>query len=211
MITVGLTGSIGMGKSTAANMLRDMGIPVHDADAAVHELLGPGGGAVAAVAALCPEALASKDGRPFIDRKVLGAHFFADPALKKQVEAALYPLVEQAARDFLATQEKNGCPVAVLDVPLLFEAGWDRLVDKVICVSAPAEVQRARVLARPGMTEERLAAVLMAQLPDAEKRARSDYVVDTGVGMDDTRAQLVRIAAALSPPPRPAQPKAPHP
>jgi dephospho-CoA kinase len=200
MIIIGLTGSIGMGKSTAADMLREMGIPIHDADATVHKLMGPGGAAVDAIAALCPEALKTgDDGQAFIDRKILGRHMFADAEMKVQIEQTLYPMVQASEEIFIAEKEKEGHPMVVLDVPLLFETGWDARVDKTICVSAPADVQRARVLARPGMTEERLNNVLKAQMPDAEKRARSDYVVDTGVGFDDTRRQLKDIVAQLTP------------
>jgi dephospho-CoA kinase len=203
MIVVGLTGSIGMGKSTAADMLREMGIPIHDADATVHKLMGPGGGAVSAIAALCPPSLKTgDDGQEFIDRKILGKHIFADATLKAAVEGVLYPMVQASEEDFIAEKTKEGHHMVVLDVPLLFETGWDARVDKTICVSAPPEVQRARVLARPGMTEERLEAVLKAQLPDAEKRTRSDFVVDTGAGFDDTRRQLKDIVAVLLPAPK---------
>lgn len=200
MIVVGLTGSIGMGKSTAADMLRDMGIPIHDADATVHRLMGPGGAAVNAIAGLCPESLKTgADGQDFIDRKILGKHIFADAGLKSLVEGTLYPMVQESEEAFIADKTKEGHRMVVLDVPLLFETGWDARVDKTICVSAPADVQRARVLARPGMTEDRLADVLKAQMPDAEKRARSDFVVDTGVGFEDTRRQLKDIVATLLP------------
>ncbi|TAL37163.1 MAG: dephospho-CoA kinase [Alphaproteobacteria bacterium] len=211
MMIVGLTGSIGMGKSTAADMLREMGIPIHDADATVHKLMGPGGAAVSAIAALCPESLKTDaDGRDFIDRKILGKHIFADPGLKSLVEGTLYPMVQASEDAFIAEKTKEGYRMVVLDVPLLFETGWDARVDKTICVSAPAEVQRIRVLARPGMTEERLADVLKAQMPDAEKRACSDFVVDTGVGFDDTRRQLKDIVAALLPAPK-SKPRGPRP
>jgi dephospho-CoA kinase len=214
MIVLGLTGSIGMGKSTAAKLLAEQGIPVHDADAAVHVLLGPGGAAVAPVGALCPAALAEgKDGKPYINRKALGAAFFADPALKAEVEGVLFPLVKAEAEAFVEQKKKEGHAFALLDVPLLFEAGWDKFCDKTICVSAPLEVQRARVLARPGMTEERLQAVLAAQMPDAEKRARADYVVDTSKGFEDTRAQLTGIVDGLRPPkiaPRAPKPSGPR-
>ncbi len=201
MIVAGLTGSIGMGKTTAANMLREMGIPIHDADATVHVLMGPNGQAVDAVAALCPEALAADNkGCPMIDRKVLGRHIFADPELKAAVEGVLYPMVQASEEAFIAEKEKEGCRLVVLDVPLLFETGWDARVDKKIVVSAPSDVQKARVMARPGMTEERFNAVLKAQLPDADKRARADYVIDTGTGLEETRKQLAAVVAELAPP-----------
>jgi dephospho-CoA kinase len=207
MIIAGLTGSIGMGKSAASDMLRAMGVPIHDADATVHVLMGPNGKAVPAIAALCPEALKTDDkGRDFIDRKILGKHIFADPALKTAVEGVLYPMVQDSEAAFIAAREKEGHRLVVLDVPLLFETGWDSRVDKTIVVSAPFEVQKARVMARPGMTEERFNSVLKAQMPDAEKRARADYVVDTGTTLEETRQRLASIVAELAPPaptPRP--------
>lgn len=200
MIIIGLTGSIGMGKSTAAKMLGEMGIPCHDSDATVHELMGPGGKAVAAIGALCAEAV-QKDaaGKEFIDRKTLGAQFFANPALKSQVEGILFPLVRESSDAFVEESRKAGLRAVVLDIPLLFEVGRDKDVDVTIVVSAPKEVQRERVLAR-GTTQERLDAVLKSQLPDAEKRARADYVVETHRGLDDTRAQLSGIVQKLLPP-----------
>ena len=206
MIVIGLTGSIGMGKSTAAKMLAEMGIPFHDSDATVHVLLGPGGKAVEAVGGLCPDALQTDaKGEKFIDRKLLGPHFFSNPALKQQVEDILFPLVRQSGDDFVKTKEKEGYKAVVLDIPLLFEVGRDKDVDVTIVVSAPKEVQRDRVLAR-GTSVERLEAVLKSQLPDDEKRARADYVVETHRGLDDTRAQLRVIADKLLPP-KPASPK----
>lgn len=204
MIVAGLTGSIGMGKSTASNMLREMGVPIHDSDATVHALIGKGGKAVPAIAALCPEAL--KDGG--IDRKVLGKYMFPDPVLKQAVEDVLFPMVKQSAFDFIEARKAEGHALVVLDVPLLFEAGWDKMVDKVICVSAPPEVQKARVMARPGMTEERFRDVMAAQMPDADKRAKSDYIIDTGVGMEDTRDQLKKLVAGLQPAAKPRPPQA---
>ena len=208
MIVAGLTGSIGMGKTTAADMLRAMGIPIHDADATVHKLMGKDGQAVDAIAALCPECLQTdaKDGRQFIDRKILGRYIFADPALKKAVEDTLYPLVQASEEKFIAEKKIEGHRLVVLDVPLLFETGWDLRVDKTIVVSAPFEVQKARVMARKGMTEERFNAVLAAQMPDAEKRKRADFVVDTGTDVEDTRRQLKEVVAALTPAPKPVPP-----
>jgi dephospho-CoA kinase len=195
MIIAGLTGSIGMGKSTASNMLREMGVPIHDSDATVHELMGKNGKAVPAIAALCPDALVDNA----IDRKILGKFLFADPVLKQAVEDVLFPMVKQSALDFAAARKAEGHALVVFDVPLLFEAGWDKTVDNVICVSAPPEVQKARVMARPGMTEERFNAVMAAQMPDADKRAKSDYVINTGIGLDDTREQLRKLVDTLRP------------
>lgn len=201
MIVIGLTGSIGMGKSTAAGMMAEMGIPVHDADACVHELTGPNGKAVAPVGALCPEAVAENEkGEKYIDRKVLGKAFFADPDLKKQVEDILFPLVRQSADDFVEQKKKEGYKAVLLDIPLLFEVGRDKDMDVTIVVSAPKEVQRERVLAR-GTSVERLEAVLKSQLPDEEKRQRADYVVETHRGFEDTRKQLKGIVDKLLPPP----------
>lgn len=202
MIVLGLTGSIGMGKSTAAKMLQEMGIPVHDSDATVHALLGAGGAAVPAVKALVPEAAArDEQGREFIDRKKLGARFFDDPAVKKQVEDILFPLVRQSSDTFVADKKREGYNAVVLDIPLLYETGGEARVDKVIVVTAAPEVQRARVLAR-GTSPERLQQVLDAQLPDAEKRKRADFVVETDKGLEDTRQQLKTIVDRLSPPPK---------
>lgn len=206
MIVIGLTGSIGMGKTTAANMMAEMGIPVHDADATVHVLTGPGGKAVDSVGRLCPAAVKEDaNGEKYIDRKVLGAEFYADPALKKQVEDILFPLVRQSADDFVEQKKKEGCKAVLLDIPLLFEVGRDKDMDVTIVVTAPKEVQRERVLAR-GTSPERLEAVLKSQIPDAEKRKMADYVVETDKGFDDTRRQLKAVADKLLSPP-PARPK----
>lgn len=206
MIVIGLTGSIGMGKSTAAKMLGEMGIPCHDSDATVHVLLGPGGKAVAPIGKLCPSAVQKNAaGEEYIDRKLLGPQFFANPALKQQVEDILFPLVRQSGDDFVAAKEKEGYKAVVMDIPLLFEVGRDKDMDATIVVTAPPEVQRERVLAR-GTTQERLDAVLKSQMPDAEKRAKADYVVETHRGLDDTRQQLRAIVDKLLPR-APAPPK----
>ena len=198
MIVVGLTGSVGMGKSTAAGMLRDMGIPVHDADAAVHDLLGPGGAAVAPVADLFPGVLKKdRHGHDFIDRGALGQIVFAEPDRKKKLEDLLHPLVRARSDDFVSEMEKDGHDLAVLDIPLLFETGAEKRVGVTICMTAPKDIQRARVMARPGMTEDRFAAILASQMPDEEKRRRADYVVDTAAGLEDTRRQLGKIVQAL--------------
>lgn len=203
MIIIGLTGSIGMGKSTAAKMLAEMGVPVHDADATVHALLGAGGGAVAAIAKLCPSALATDaGGMAYIDRQALGRAFFEDASLKEKVEGVLFPLVRKSSDDFIAAKKAEGCHMVVLDIPLLFEVGRDRDVDATICVTAPLEVQRARVLAR-GTTQERFEQVLAAQMPDAEKRKRATFVVETDKGLDDTRRQLKKIIDGFDNKPRP--------
>lgn len=198
MIVIGITGSIGMGKSTAAEMLRDMGIPVHDSDAAVHRLLGPNGGAVSTVGESFPEALAKDaSGVPFIDRGVLGKTVFADRARRQELEDILHPLVRAESDHFKDEMKKRGHEMAVLDIPLLFETGAEKRVDVTICVTAPPETQRERVLARSGMTSEKFDRIVAGQLPDTEKRKRADHVVDTSKGMDATRKQLSDIINLL--------------
>jgi len=189
MIVLGLTGSLGMGKSTAAAMLRRARVPVFDSDAEVHRLLGPDGGAVDAVAAEFPTARAGDR----IDRAALGRLVFGKPAALKRLEAILHPRVYTAQRRFLAACRRRRALVAVLDIPLLFETRGERRVDGVIVVSAPASLQRARVLRRPGMTQERLRTILAQQMPDAEKRRRARWVVPTGLGKALTLRRLKRI------------------
>ena len=188
MIILGLTGSVGMGKSTAAREFRRLHIPVHDADKAVHRLLGRGGRAVADVAAAFPGVL--KDGA--IDRIALGRQVFADPAALKRLEGILHPLVRAAERRFIARARRQRRKLVVLDIPLLFETGGQARCDKVLVVSAPRRIQLARVMARPGMTAERLAGVEARQMPDAEKRRRADIVIETGLGRRHSLAKLRR-------------------
>lgn len=185
---LGLTGSIGMGKSTTAQIFRELGVPVHDADAAVHALYGAEG--VAPVEAAFPGV--TQGGR--IDRALLGARVLGDEAAMKRLEAIVHPLVHAREKAFLEAASAAGAPIAVLDIPLLFETGGENRVDAVLVVSAPESVQRARVLARPGMTEEKFAAILARQVPDGEKRRRADHVIDTGHGLDRAR---VAVAALL--------------
>ncbi len=193
MMLVGLTGSIGMGKSATAALFAQAGAAVYDADAAVHALYQPGGAAVAPVAAAFPGAV--REGA--IDRNALGAAVLGDPAALRRLEEIVHPLVRQSQLAFLAEAAAGGARVAVLDVPLLFETGGDARVAKVVVVSAPLDMQRARVLARPGMTAEKLSAILAKQTPDAEKRARADFVIDTSRGVEDARAQVAAVMAAL--------------
>jgi dephospho-CoA kinase len=182
MFVLGLTGSLGMGKSTTAKLFADEGVPVHDADAAVHRLYA--GEAVGPIEAAFPgTAVGGK-----INRTKLGAHLVAHPAEFAKLEAIVHPLVRRAEEKFLA--QNKDVPVVVLDIPLLYETGAERRCDAVVVVSAPPEVQRARVFERPGMTEERFAAILQKQLPDAEKRARADFVVNSGHGVDAARVQV---------------------
>ena len=192
MITLGLTGSIGMGKSTVAGMFEELGVPVFDADAAVHRLQGEGGRLVAAIEAMFPDTTGPKG----VDRTLLGEAVLADPRALKQLEALVHPAVAEERAAFLA--EHKEAPLVVFDVPLLFETGGESRVDKVAVVSAPADIQRARVLARPGMTEARFDAILARQMPDAEKRARADFVIPTGGSIAETRAVVAAILACLT-------------
>jgi len=191
MIVLGLTGSIGMGKSTTKGMFAEAGAAVWCADDAVARLYGPGGRGTAEIAKLAPEA-AGPDG---VDRTALRRLALADADLLKKIEAAIHPLVQEDRKAFLAQARANGAGIAVCDIPLLFETGAGAEFDAVVVVSAPAEVQRARVLARPGMTQAALDAILARQTPDAEKRARADYVIDTGQGLEAARAQVEAILA----------------
>jgi dephospho-CoA kinase len=193
MILIGLTGSIGMGKSETARMFRQEGIPVYDADAAVHALMRRGGAAVAPVEAAFPGVV--KDGA--IDRPSLGKRVFGKPEELRKLERIIHPLVGRAQRRFLQQAQRRAEPMVVLDIPLLFETGGDRYVDYSVVVSAPARLQRQRVLARPGMTEERLAQVLAQQVPDAEKRKRADFIVPSGLGKAVARQAVRRIIRTL--------------
>ncbi|GGC04289.1 dephospho-CoA kinase [Novosphingobium endophyticum] len=188
---LGLTGSIGMGKSTVAQMLRDMGVPVFDADAAVHELQGPGGALLPAI----EEAFPGTTGSQGVDRARLGAAVFGDRDRLALLEAIVHPAVADIRRKFLA--ENDNKPLIVMDIPLLYEKGGGQGLDAVAVVSAPAEMQRERVLARPGMTAEKFEQILSLQVPDAEKRARADFVIDTGTSLAATRDQVAGIVAAL--------------
>ena len=187
MIVLGLTGSIGMGKSTAAGFFAEAGVPVHDADAVVHRLYE--GEAVPAVEAAFPGT--THDGQ--VDRGRLGQRVLGDPAALKRLEAIVHPLVRRDEERFLADAEAAGAAVVVLNIPLLFESGGDRRCDAVVVISAPATMQRERVMSRPGMTEEKLARVLAQQMPDPEKRRRADFVVDSSQDFDSTRAQVRAI------------------
>ena len=198
MVVLGLTGSIGMGKTTVANALRAAGAAVWDADAAVHRLLAPGGAAVAPVLARFPEAESGEGAQRAVDRGALGARVFGDPEALAELEAILHPLVRAGERHFLSVSRRRGCRLAVLDVPLLFETGGEARCDATLVVSAPGFVQRARVLGRARMTEERLAAILARQMPDGEKRRRADFVIRTGLDRRLSRLAARRIAALLA-------------
>jgi dephospho-CoA kinase len=192
MFILGLTGSIGMGKSVTAGLFAQAGVPVHDADAAVHRLYE--GEAVAAVEAAFP----GTTGGGRVDRVKLATRVLDDAAAIKQLEAIVHPLVRESERHFLTDAAQRGARIVVLDIPLLFETGGDRRVDAVVVVSAPAEVQRARALARSGMTDAKLDAILQKQMPDAEKRARAHFIVESARGFDSARAQIHGILRAVA-------------
>ena len=192
MFILGLTGSIGMGKSTTAQFFAEAGVPVHDADAAVHRLYA--GEAVAAIEAAFPGTTAGGK----VDHDKLAQRVVGHPDEIKRLEAIVHPLVRQAENRFLADAERRGAAVAVLDIPLLFETGGERRCDAVVVVSAPAELQRTRVLERPGMTDEKLAALNAKQITDEEKRRRADFVVDSSRGFDAAGAQVRDILAAIA-------------
>jgi dephospho-CoA kinase len=193
MIRIGLTGSIGMGKSTVAAMFAGEGVPVFDADAAVHALQGPGGAVVEAIEAAFP----GSTGPVGVDRAKLGAAILGDDAAMKRLEAIVHPSVRAERARFLA--DHADAPMVVFDIPLLFETGGEKTVDSIVVVSAPAEIQRARVLARPGMTEAKFAAILARQMPDADKVARADHVIPTGGSFAETRAAVRAVIACLAP------------
>lgn len=193
MVIVGLTGSIGMGKSTAAKMLREMGVPVYDADAAVHALQAPGGAALPGIEAAFPGVV--KAG--VLDRQALGARVFGNKEALRRLEAIVHPLVGHKQRAFLRRAALAGETLVVLDIPLLFEGMGERRVDATLVVSAPAFLQRRRVLARPGMTVEKLEGILRQQVPDALKRRKASIVIPTGMGLAPTRAALGKAVAEL--------------
>jgi dephospho-CoA kinase len=192
MIVLGLTGSIGMGKSATASMFAEAGVPVHDSDEAVHSLYA--GKAAPLIEAEFPGAVI--DG--VVDRAKLAARVLGNSSALKRLEEIVHPLVRADADAFLARHRAAGTPLALLDIPLLFETGGRGRVDKVVVVSAALEIQRERVLARPGMTAEKFEAILARQMPDAEKRRLADFVVDTGHGFDAARAQVRRIVEKLA-------------
>ena len=194
MIVIGLTGSIGMGKSTAAGMLRSLGVPVHDSDAAVHRLIGCGGRAVARVEDAFPGVV--RDGA--VDRKALGARVFGDAAALRRLEKILHPMVADEKGRFLRLWASRRCPAVALDVPLLYETKGDRHCDATILVSAPAFIQALRVLKRPGMTRDRLAHIRAQQMPESEKKRRADFIVPTGLGYRLTLVHLGEIVDFLS-------------
>jgi len=194
VIILGLTGSIGMGKSTAAATLRRLGIPLFDADRLVHRLLAPGGSAVEPVAAAFPGVRRGEGG---IDRALLGQRVFSDREALFRLERIIHPMVEASEKRFLAGARARREPIVVLDIPLLFESGSERRCDYVLVVSAPGLVQRQRVLRRPGMTERRMGAILANQMPDREKRRRADFVIPTGLSRNLSLRRLRAIVRYL--------------
>lgn len=191
MIKIGLTGSIGMGKSTTGQMFVARGCPLHDADATVHRLYQ--GRAVPLIEAAFP----GTTGPDGVDRAALSKQVIGNSDAMAKLEAIIHPLVHEEERAFFEAANASGADSVVLDIPLLFETGGEARVDVIVVVSAPEEVQRARVLARPGMSEEKFEAIKARQMPDAEKRQRADYVIDTGTGLDDAAHQVDRILDAI--------------
>ena len=189
MIVLGLTGSIGMGKSTTATLFAEAGVPVYDADAAVHRLYE--GEAVAAIEAAFPGTTANGK----VDRNSLSSRVVHDAAAMRRLEEIVHPMLGASRHKFLQDAEQSGAPVAVIDIPLLFETGGEKRVDAVVVVTTTPELQRERILARPNMTGEKLAAILARQMPDAEKRKRAHFVVDTSHGLDPVRARIRDILA----------------
>jgi dephospho-CoA kinase len=196
VIVLGLTGSIGMGKTTTARLFAEEGVPVWDADAVVHKLYGPQGGAVAGVG----EAFPGVVGPGGVDRRALGSQVAADPRLLARLEAIVHPLVRDDRERFLDEAEARGEPLVVAEVQLLFETGADQMVDGVVVVTADPEVQKARVMSRPGMTAEKFEALKGRQMSDADKRARADFVIDTGSGIETARQQVRAVIAAVTQP-----------
>lgn len=193
MILLGLTGSIGMGKTATAQMFRDLGVPVYDADQAVHDLYKKGGAGVVPIEAEFPGV--TVDGA--IDRDRLSKKVIDNEGAFRKLEKIIHPLVKVDQQEFMATVKSSGEPLVVLDIPLLFEGGGNERCDVVVVVSAPAPVQRARVLERPGMTEDKLDAILSRQTPDAEKRSRADYIIETDKGFEDAAGQVAKIVDEL--------------
>jgi dephospho-CoA kinase len=192
MIVVGLTGSIGMGKSTTAKLFAEAGVPVHDSDEAVHRLYS------GAAAPLVEAAFSGTVTQGVVDRAELAKRVVGDPQAIARLEKLVHPLVRADADAFLARHRAAGAPLAVLDIPLLFETGGTDRVDRIVVVTAPAEIQRERVLSRPGMTSEKFEAILARQMPDAEKRKRADFVIDTGAGLAAARDAVQAVIRELT-------------
>lgn len=192
MIVLGLTGSIGMGKSTTAKMFADAGVPVHDSDAVVHQLYA------SRAAPLIEQTFPGTVCNGIVDRDRLSKAVLDNPEALRRLETIVHPLVSEERERFLRKQQAAGKNLVLLDIPLLFEVGAEKLVDKIVVVTADAEIQRARVLDRPGMSEDKFRSILARQVPDAEKRAKADFLIDTGKGMDAARGDVRRIITELS-------------
>lgn len=202
MKIIGLTGSIGMGKSTTAEMFDKLGVPIHDSDQSARDVLADGGAAVADVLQAFPES-EDKQEKGKIDRKALRAIVFDDSAARKQLENIIHPHVWKAQKDFIKAAQRKGVECVLLDIPLLFETGANMRVDFTVVVSAPAYEQKRRVMARPGMTEEIFNKVLSTQMPDAEKRRLADYVINTGLSIADTQNQVQTVLKQIKQTPKP--------
>lgn len=194
MIVIGLTGSIGMGKSTTAQMFAARGVPVFDADAAVHQLYAPGGRAVPLIRAVFPDAIGPDGG---VNRARLSEHMRADPLNLEVLTSFVHPWVGEMRAEFLARAVADGAKAVLFDVPLLFETGGDAQVDATVVVTAPADVQRARVMSRPGMTADLFDTLLSRQMPDAEKRERADFIISTADGMESAQARVDAVLKAV--------------
>jgi len=194
MIVLGLTGSIGMGKTETARMFRELGVPVYDADQAVHDLYEKGGAGVDPIEAAFPGV--TVDGA--VDRELLSKQVMNNEAAFRKLEKIIHPLVRDDQKAFMATVTADDAPLVVLDVPLLFEGGGNERCDSVVVVSAPAPIQRERVLARPGMTAEKFDTILVRQTPDAEKRERADFIIETDKGLADAARQVTAIVSQLT-------------
>lgn len=193
MMIVGLTGSIAMGKTETANMFANSGVPVHDSDLAVHDLYAKAGAAVAPLAVLFPDCVTENA----INHKTLARHISKDEAALGKIEAIVHPLVAEHRHRFLRHHHHRNTPVVVLDIPLLFETGKDQEVDRIIVVTAPYELQRARALARPGMDEQKFKTLLARQMPDQQKRKKADYIIETGTSLDHSFKQVTEILKDL--------------
>lgn len=193
MIIIGLTGSIAMGKTETAGMFKRLRVPVYSADEAVHELYAANGAAVKPIGKLYPDVIVSAE----VSRKKLSLKIVDNPDVISNIEQIIHPLVRQKQNEFIANARKNGEPLIVLDIPLLFETGGNELVDKVLVVTAPADIQAQRALARPGMTGEKLELILSRQMPDEEKRAKADYIVETDKGLEHAFAQVRELVDDL--------------
>jgi dephospho-CoA kinase len=193
MVVIGLTGSIGMGKSTVAKMMKGFGLPVYSADEAVHEVMKKGGSAVRPVRKFFPESI--KKGA--VDRMSLSRSIASDPRRLRQLERIIHPLIRESERAFLKKAKERKAPAVVLEIPLLFETGAEKRCDVVLCVSSPRKIQKERVLGRKGMTEEKFRALIARQMPSSEKCKRANYVVPTGTTLAETKDSLRRLLVKL--------------